>query len=427
MHLNNWLRLFFVLILSYPVTGYVQAQDAGRFFRIYWFKDGIEHGNPSFNSRFRVNAPETSIHPTFGSRSEARGNGMMQIFVEEDIKAFDHALLYTELWGGHPGTTNKRVSINGRSTYSIPEVGTAADHCTHQYPTVVLKNTDLVNGYNAIQFACDRGSTFWGHFIVENAALLFPLPPTDSLLESTGLSGMVASVRASKQREDEFLIDLDVPERFLNSISEVTFQGFYEGYDENGDGLTKDWHGFTKDKKPVATLGTVQKAPLHLTWDTSMLPAQKDVRIRALISFGDYPDLVYVSEPLEGLEIADRNGVDVRLHATEEMPRPFWSRANNERKASIKLDVDPGKIERAELHVIIWDGGTGSVTNYFTLNGHSLKTAGAGRHDVLYSILPIDPSILREGDNEIKLLSDTDHHGLEVLLPGPVLAIRYRN
>ncbi len=29
-------------------------------------------------------------------------------------------------------------------------------------------------------------------------------------------------------------------------------------------------------------------------------------------------------------------------------------------------------------------------------------------------------------DNQISLLSDTEHHGIEILLPGPCLMLRYR-
>ena len=39
--------------------------------------------------------------------------------------------------------------------------------------------------------------------------------------------------------------------------------------------------------------------------------------------------------------------------------------------------------------------------------------------------LPIDPAILRRGDNEIVVHSDTEHHGIEVLLPGPAIVVRY--
>jgi len=44
--------------------------------------------------------------------------------------------------------------------------------------------------------------------------------------------------------------------------------------------------------------------------------------------------------------------------------------------------------------------------------------------DRLYRILDIDPKLLRRGDNEIRVVSSTEHHGIEVLLPGPALIVR---
>lgn len=78
------------------------------------------------------------------------------------------------------------------------------------------------------------------------------------------------------------------------------------------------------------------------------------------------------------------------------------------------------------LHVVTWDGGAGTVKDSFTRNGRALPAAGAGKHDVIDSALPIDPSLLRRGANVIALLSDTEHHGIEVLWPGPALAVRVR-
>ena len=70
------------------------------------------------------------------------------------------------------------------------------------------------------------------------------------------------------------------------------------------------------------------------------------------------------------------------------------------------------------------DGGAGDHKTPFTLNGHPLPVAGKGRHDVLYRVLDVDPAILKRGANEIALVSDTEHHDIEVLLPGPALMVR---
>jgi hypothetical protein len=47
-------------------------------------------------------------------------------------------------------------------------------------------------------------------------------------------------------------------------------------------------------------------------------------------------------------------------------------------------------------------------------------------HELIYSRFPVNPKNLKRGLNRIELLSNTEHHGIEVLLPGPALLIRYR-
>ena len=66
------------------------------------------------------------------------------------------------------------------------------------------------------------------------------------------------------------------------------------------------------------------------------------------------------------------------------------------------------------------------MNDYFTVNGRPVPVAGAGNHDVLYSRRELDPRLLERGTNRIKLRSDTEHHGIEVLMPGPALMVRRR-
>lgn len=406
----------------------VEQLTTGRFLRTYWYEEGIEHGNPSLTSRFRVNAPETSLHPSFMHRSEARGNGMMQIRIDEDLAQLDAAYLYLEIWGGHPGTANKRVSINGRSTYSLPEVGTEEGHCTHMYPVLPLKITDLVNGYNAIQLACDRGSTFWGHFIVESACLMLTFKPDHPLLQESGIRTFGAFVTIQQSPGDAELIHLglEIMGDNLGSIVSVDFRGCYDGYDENGNLATLDWHGFTKTREPAAFLGQATRPPFGIDWDLSMLSEQQDMKVQAFVRFRDLPKLVYGTPVVSGLRTPESRAARVSRHPAMDLPVPFWSRADRKPTCTIPVDTDPARIERAELHVVAWDGGSGGVDVPFTLNGHALPVTGEGRHDVLYSRVPVDPEILVHGDNEIVLHSDTEHHGIEILRPGPELFVRSR-
>ncbi len=406
-------------------AAWLAAETTAGFERWWWFEPGLEHGNPMPNPRFRVNAPEAVLHPVFGSRSETFSSGMMQIRMPEDPRLLAGADLYLELWGGHPGTANKRVTINGRSTYAIAEVGTAAKHCTHQYPVIALKPSDVVNGYNALQFACDQGTTFWGHFIVDNACLRARLKPDHPDLEAAGLSGFEASVQVRSAGEEQLEIELrtPAPER----IAAVDFQGYYRGYNENGAIEPFSWHGFTKHRRPEAYLGGAAKAPFRIVWDLSMLPAQEGLAVAAVVHIRGFENLAYRTVPASGLRIAPRGEAVVELYPARDLPAPFWSRAGKRQQARIDLAVAPDRIERAELHIVLWDGGRGRAEHPVTLNGHPVPAAGDGRHDVLYRRMEIAPSLLKRGANHLEVFSDTEHHGLEVLLPGPALMVRSRS
>jgi hypothetical protein len=409
--------------IQFPDT----AATRGRFVREWWYLPGLAHGNPGENRRFRVNSPEVLLHPTFHSRPEVRSSGMLQIKVEETPHLLAGAGLYMEIWGGHPGTANKRVTPNGRATYPIPEVGTASGHCTHQYPFITLKPADLVPGFNAFQFAADQGSAFWGHFIVDEACVRCELPPSHPDLERLGMTRLAAEVFPKQASSGEgFELQLKTAGLDEAAVARVDYQGFNDGYDENGDTLSRGWHGFTTFRKPVAYLGSAAQPPFRLRWETSMLPAQDGMKVRAFIRFREHPGLVYETAAAEGLATPDRGQHSVRFFGLATRPTAFWSRANREMRATIEFDADPARIERAELHVVVWDGGKGSINNCFKFNGYPVDVAGDGRHDTIYTVAPLAPSMLRRGVNEIVLLSDTDHHGIEVLEPGPAVAVRGR-
>jgi hypothetical protein len=399
----------------------------GQFWRYHWYQRGLTHANPAYEGRFRVNAPEISLHPTFGHRVEPRENGMMLIKAEEDLFLLTAAELCGEAWGGHPGTANKRITINGRSTYPLPRVGTEEGHCTYFYPSVVLKITDLVNGYDAVQFAVDQGTTFWGHMLVDNAAIRVALTNGHPDLARLGLAEFDALVKAEVGGGgDSYALTLDCRPSAADTIARVDFQGWYYGYDENGNLRRQDWHGYTKAKQPVAWLGTVTGAVGTVTWDTSMLPAQKDVAVRAVVRFQSDPNLAFLTAATTGLEIRERPGANVVLFAPHDLPAPFWSRANQLKTCTLDLDLDPARIERAELHVVTWTGGAGTVKDYFKLNGVHYPVAEGDRHELVYSRLAVHRKTLKRGLNRIELLSDTEHHGIEIIYPGPALVVRYQ-
>ena len=402
-------------------------QQEGVFWRVHWFERAITSPTLGYTRRPRINAPNAVLDPRWGVRSETRENGLLIIQTEEDLFQIQASELYAELWGGHPGTANKRFTINGRSTYQMPRNGTEDGHCTYSYPTIPLLPTDMVNGYNAIQWNVDSGTTFWGHAFVNQACIRMALTNHHSDLVLQKLEGFNASVSTVINKEKESIrLGLSGSNETFSRIKNVVYQGWYRGYDDNGNLNREDWHGFTKDREPVSFLGVSEEAPFEISWDTSLLPAQKNVAVRAMITFEEVENTVFLTAATRGLSIADRKHVAVHLYSPVDLPPSFWSRDNHEKTCTFILDESPENIEKAELYVITWTGGSGEVKDYFTLNGQHFPVAEGHAHEIQYNRLPIDPKLLKKGPNTIRLLSDTEHHGIEIIYPGPALMVRSR-
>ena len=101
--------IILLLILACPLFA------DGAFYRQYWaeFDENISNHK---DGRWRVNDPELALHENFGRRSEAFANGLVLLNAPENLFDLEKAELYLEMWGGHPHTANKRVSINGKKS-----------------------------------------------------------------------------------------------------------------------------------------------------------------------------------------------------------------------------------------------------------------------------------------------------------------------
>lgn len=390
------------------------GSSSGHFVRTYWANTRA--------TEFRVNSPDTATG-RYRDRPEAKQTGLMTIPLDEALLGADAAELYLELWGGHPGVRDKRVTVNGVGEYELPEVGSAAKNCTYSYPAISLTREQLHVGQNQFQFTCHRGSTFWGHYLISSAAVRLQLPADHSAVTQPGLGGFSASVSVSSPAGETRKLALSIPEAMASRIESVEYVGRYRGYDDNGNGEDLDWHGFTKNRKAQGIIASASAPPFEAEWDLSMLPdGQEQMAVRAIVRFRDAPGLSYRTAATA--VAAPRRNAHVTLHYAEKLRRPFWVRADKVQTCQIYLDVEPEQIAKAELRVLIWDGGSGTTKSPFQLNGHRLSVTGRGKHDVRYRVVAIDPKILKRGANEVRLQSETIHHGIEVLLPGPALIVR---
>jgi hypothetical protein len=394
------------------------------FFREHWAeRDG--QATDTGGRFLRVNDARIALHRYFGTRRETRSPGLLLVPLNEDLFGLRAAELYLELWGGHPHTASKRFWLNGRGPYELPETGTEQGHCTYSYPVVALTVSHLVPGTNAFQFACDRGESFWGHFIIDNACVRAYLEPDHPDLQKVGLTGFSAGVSVPDILGDDVPVRLDCRTESLDAVQSVDYYARYTGFDDDGDGTESEWHGFTFKREPMNHVGTAECPPFTVRWDTRMIPTQAEpMALRAVVHLRD--GFRYASEPGGGLTFRDGRP-RVVLHGCGQPPAPFWSRAGHPKTATIRLPEDLPPVERAQLLVKVWDGGGGEVEEPFALNGHPYDVlSGRAYHDVVFTRAEVPPHQLRPGANEVRVLSDTEHHGIEVLYPGPCLLVRYR-
>ncbi|MBN1996167.1 hypothetical protein JW935_01360, partial [candidate division KSB1 bacterium] len=310
-------RLFLLLILILLLT---QTASSQVFFRQHWAEfDKITNNNPH-DTRWRVNDAELSLHPTFGRRTEARINGLMLLNVPEDLFGLERAELYLELWGGHPLTENKRFILNGKGTYFLPDDGTEEENCAYTYPLVPVNIEHLVSGLNAFQFACDRGKTFWGHFIIDNASVRCYLKPDHPDLLKNNLQDFTACVTPANPDAlgANVALSLSVAEEYVPQIVSVDYFARFSGFADNGLLTENSWHGFTQGREFKNHVGRSVTAPFKVNWDTRMIPDQsKSMAVRALVTLNS--GIKYRTPVTDGL-IFPRNRPRVMLFYCTDLP-----------------------------------------------------------------------------------------------------------
>ncbi len=436
-----------VLILLVPLLLYAVPTSAqtdssgdadlkhrkGRFVRVFHGGKGYGDGAPWQARRVRVNDDTAASSGWTSERDETWSNGILALHLDKDLdlRHLNAADVYVEYWGGHPGTTNKRFTLNGRSTYLLPERGGAEGVLTHGYDFIAVKVSDLVREDNALQFNCDKGTSFWGHFIVFSAQLWAELGDGHPLLDQAEYATFDPAVVVEPVAGREALrLSVAIPPALADRIDSIEFWGRYKGYDESGRGTSNTWHGAYVDGEPFAHLGTATAGDVSCTWDVSMVPDQTDMAVLARIRLKGEANVLFETGNTEGIATPDRPGIGVQLFSVDHAVPSAWAQFDGDKPAvltrNITVRLNPAQVEQAQLLWTDWDGGKGDVEVPFHFNGHAIPVDSDARHISRYHVVDVDPDQMIDGTNVFQVSAHTTHHGIEVLAPGPALVVRYR-
>ena len=390
----------------------------GTVYRVYRLDNGG-------NLDWRVTDPKA----TAGGAKQFLPNPVLEF----KIGTLEHAIKATAIfdrWGGHLKTTNKQVRFNGGDWLTIPEIDTTPTgqppelYYSQDNPQIEVPLSMLKEGINTLEGTCGViQDANWGQWGLYSMILRVEYDPEQI---SHPHAKIVSPAMGSSFTENP-VIQVDAESD--DGVARVDVIGWYEGYDEDGDGHFLDWHEayFQPVRGEEAQLsehiGTVWRDPYEVVWNTKWIPDQKPRAIRLVARVQDSRGVWSVSEVVSGLTL-DRENISVKMYLTDELPTVFGVRVDRKKSCTIAIPDEISANAEVKFALRTWHGWDGHHEP-LQLNGHEFPTRGKN-HLYDYDQLRIPASWLRRGENLFTIHSKTEHHMLEVLWPGPAILVRQR-
>jgi hypothetical protein len=415
--------LVFSQFILYPSNS-AHAQDPafltpGAVYREYALHNGG-------NRDWRVTDPEA----TAAGAREFLPNPVLEL----EVGDLEHAVQVEAVlhrWGGHVGTSEKRIRFNGREWIMLPELATTPpgtqpeEYYYEDNPVVEVPLDHLREGANTVEGTCSAlAGHNWGQWGLYSLILRVYYDPE----RKDHPIGSIVSPRTRATLGENATIVVDA--QSSEGVGRVDVVAWYTGLDEDGDGHFRDWHGayFQPSRGDTADLrehvGTAAREPYRIAWDTTWVPDQEEpMRLAARIQ--DSRGVWCVTETVDGLSLG-RTDTSVKVYPAVDVPEAFGVRVGQEKscRISIPAAADLSRASAAVLALRTWHGWDGHHEP-LDLNGHRFAIQG-NNHHYDYDLLDVPPDVLRTGDNTFTIRSSTDHHMLEVHWPGPALLVRFK-
>jgi len=349
-----------------------------------------------------------------------------------DLEGAVRAEVMLDRWGGHLHTKRPRLRFNENDWLDLPppKMSEGQDLPDNYYfqdnPIIPVPLQHLKAGINRIEGTCGHArEDGWGQWGLYSLLVRLYLDPA----KAPHCKGRIVSPSPGDTLGENPSIVLEADE---SRVSRVEVFAWYEGYDENGDGCFTDWHGgwFQPDRGQPATwlghVGTLTTPPLRVAWDTRWVPDQSPGQVRLVARIADKSGTWFVTDEVPNLSLR-RTGERVVLHRVSHLPEEFGVRAG-ERKScvfTLPADYNPASVVEVGLHYRTWHGWDKHHAPY-RLNDYESPHRG-NNHHYDYDVHLIPPEKIKPGNNIFTIFSETKHHMLEVLWPGPALTVRYKD
>ena len=383
-------------------------------------------------NNWRVTDPNAVEH--HDGAADFLPNPVLELDVER-LEGATRAELLIDRWGGHVGTQGLQLRFNENAWIDLPTLSTTPEgsdpscYLFQDNPIVEVPLTHLQEGINTLEGMSgnqDCHGFNWGQWGWYGVVLRVYYDE-----DAPHPLGRIVSPQSGAVLSENPVIEVEAYDTTGAGIDRIDVLAYYEGYDEDGDGLFADWHGHLHYADLSGHVGSLvgpplQEVPYSFRWDTRYVPDQAEGDVRLIARIRDTEGRWYVTEPVEGLSLK-REGATVRFVPPQDVPEAFWVRDGDQEASRLLIpdDYDPTQVEEVALHLRTWNGhnhGTGTLTRVGDWTG---ALPGID-HNYAYTIYPLPPEALKPGETEVGFHSETHHHGVELLWPGPALTIRYR-
>jgi hypothetical protein len=294
-------------------------------------------------------------------------------------------------------------------------------------PVVEVPLEHLQQGTNIFDADCDEEGGFgWGQWGLNSLVLRIYYDP-EVKGSALGLSGAIVSPSSGDSIPEN--PQIDVVADAIAGVARIDLLASYDGYDEDGDGAHTGWHeshfqlirGEANEIRDH--VGTLWRQPYRTNWRTHWVPDQAPGGVSLVARVQDSRGYWFVTEIIKDLSLV-RLGETVRIFPARGMTEDHGVRAGETKECFFDLPAHESvaTITEAAIHFRTWHGWDGHH-DPIQVNDHSMPVDGKN-HFYDYDLLEVPPSALRAGENVFRVHSDTEHHQLEVLWPGPALVTR---
>ncbi|HIH32316.1 TPA: hypothetical protein HA235_06440 [Candidatus Woesearchaeota archaeon] len=388
---------------------------------------------------WRVTDPlATYVGDPSNSPSTFLPNSILSINIT-DLSQAVKAEAIIDYWGGHVGTAGQKFRFNNNAWLTVPKLTSAnsipsghnGECYAQQWNTVVsipLSNLkvgkNIFEGTSGGQICHNFNWGQWGWY-----GMVLRIYYNNSKPHPTGQ--ITSPAKSSTINENP---TITVSASSLAGIDKVDVLAYYDGYDYDGDGIYKEYQeNYRKIKGQNSIIlknhvGTDTLAPYNILWDTAWVPDQSSGAIKLKARIKDKNGVWFETSEVTGLTLS-RSG-SVKLYKAEAVPEKFVVRAGQTRSSQFTIPSthNLGSATAARLYVSTWNGIDGEAepgqTHYTKVNSWTAPTYGMNH---FYSIdeLSMPTSAVKTGTNTVTFNSLSIHHGIEILWPGPAVAVRY--